>query len=159
MNEVRPPITILGTGALAMRFGATLARAGHAVTLAGTWAEGLAAMGGRGIEVVEEHDGWRADVATVCRGLPANGAGEIVGDVARSPYLLILVKSHQTPRIAPLAARLVAPEGLIVTLQNGLGNAECLAAAAGPDRVAVGVTTLGAAVAGPGRVRFGGTGR
>ena len=45
MNEVRPPITILGTGALAMRFGATLARAGHAVTLAGTWAEGLAAMG------------------------------------------------------------------------------------------------------------------
>ena len=58
MNEPRPPITILGTGALAMRFGATLARAGHAVTLAGTWAEGLAAMGGRGIEVVEggSHD-------------------------------------------------------------------------------------------------------
>ena len=212
MNEPRPPITILGTGALAMRFGATLARAGHAVTLAGTWAEGLAAMGGRGIEVVEggSHDataygplpptpspnsggggGWFAGVETidlsankvpqssppqpVILPLPQNwGRGSGGGgrrpsgiesrmpsaeaDLSPSRYLLVVVKSHQTPRLAPVAAHLAAPDGLIVTLQNGLGNAECLAAAAGPDRVAVGVTTLGAAVAGPGRVRFGGDG-
>src|SRR6185503_2077256 len=43
--------------------------------------------------------------------------------------------------------------GTIVSLQNGLGNREVLAGAAGADRVTVGVATLGGTLLGPARVR------
>ena len=55
--------------------------------------------------------------------------------------------------ISETAARALAPGGMVVTLQNGLGNREVLAAAAGADRVTVGVTTVGSTLLGPGRVR------
>ena len=47
--------------------------------------------------------------------------------------VLVLVKAGQTAAVAPVAARALAPGGVIVTLQNGLGNREMLAAAAGAD--------------------------
>jgi 2-dehydropantoate 2-reductase len=47
---------------------------------------------------------------------------------------------------------------LVVTLQNGLGNRETLAAELGEGRVGQGVTMLGATLLGPGRVRHAGQG-
>lgn len=47
---------------------------------------------------------------------------------------------------------------LVVTLQNGVGNREQLAAALGEARVGQGVTALGATLLGPGRVRHAGQG-
>ena len=41
-------------------------------------------------------------------------------------------------------------DGLAVTLQNGLGNRETLARSLGSSRVALGVTTTGATLLGPG---------
>jgi 2-dehydropantoate 2-reductase len=53
----------------------------------------------------------------------------------------------------------VSPSGtLVVTLQNGLGNRELLAAALGEECVGQGVTALGATLLGPGRVRQAGQG-
>ena len=64
----------------------------------------------------------------------------------------MLVKSHQTAAVAPLAARSAGASGIVATLQNGLGNREILAAASGRPVVA-GVTTIGATLLGPGEVR------
>jgi 2-dehydropantoate 2-reductase len=47
---------------------------------------------------------------------------------------------------------------LVVTLQNGVGNREILAARLGEGRVGQGVTALGATLLGPGRVRHAGPG-
>ena len=47
---------------------------------------------------------------------------------------------------------------LVVTLQNGIGNRELLAEALGAERVGQGVTSLGATLLGPGRVRHAGHG-
>jgi 2-dehydropantoate 2-reductase len=47
---------------------------------------------------------------------------------------------------------------LVVTLQNGVGNREILAAALGEGRVGQGVTALGATLLGPGCVRHAGQG-
>jgi 2-dehydropantoate 2-reductase len=47
---------------------------------------------------------------------------------------------------------------LVVTLQNGVGNREALAAALGADHVGQGVTSLGATLLGPGHVRHAGMG-
>ena len=142
------PVTILGTGAMAMRFGAALARIGHRVTLVGTWPEGLAA--------IEEH-GIAVDAGSTVWTVPASAAP--LGDVLPpAPLVLVLVKAHQTRSVAPHAARLVAEEGLILTLQNGLGNREILVDATSEAQVAAGVTSEGATVLGPGYVRVAGAG-
>jgi 2-dehydropantoate 2-reductase len=71
---------------------------------------------------------------------------------------LVLVKSWQTERAAEQLSRCLAPDGVALTLQNGLGNREALVDALGAERVALGVTTTGATLVGPGRVRPGGEG-
>jgi 2-dehydropantoate 2-reductase len=65
----------------------------------------------------------------------------------------VLVKAAQTAAVAPVAARVLAPGGVVVTLQNGVGTRAILADAAGPARVGAGVTTVGATLFGPGVVR------
>jgi len=70
----------------------------------------------------------------------------------------VLVKAWQTDRVARLLADCLAAEGLALTLQNGLGNREILAATLGPDRVALGSTTTGATLLGPGLAKSGGEG-
>jgi 2-dehydropantoate 2-reductase len=128
---------------MASLFGARLARAGHAVTLAGAWHEGLAALARDGVRVEEPGGAWtaRVDVA----GLDA--------PLAPRDLVLVLVKSHQTQAVAPAAARAAGISGWVVTLQNGLGNRERLEAEAGRGRVGLGVTSAGATLLGPGRVR------
>ncbi len=79
----------------------------------------------------------------------------------RAPGLdlaLVLVKSHATEAAARTIARLLAPDGLAVSLQNGLGNVEKLAAALGRGRVGGGTTAQGAYLASTGRYVHGGEG-
>jgi 2-dehydropantoate 2-reductase len=71
---------------------------------------------------------------------------------------LVLVKSWQTQRAAQQLAECLGADGLALTLQNGLGNREILAQALGDERVALGVTTVGANLLGPGKIRPAGEG-
>jgi len=131
---------------MACLFGARLASVAE-VALVGTWAEGLAAIQERGI-VVEEPEG-----ATTVRvqAVPQVALGE--GVVGPADLVLVLVKAWQTERVAGRLASRLTPNGIVLTLQNGLGNLEKL----GP-RAHLGVTTLGATLLGPGHVRPGGVG-
>jgi 2-dehydropantoate 2-reductase len=54
------------------------------------------------------------------------------------------VKTLGTPWAAEVARQIVARDGVVLTIQNGLGNYETLAAAVGEARVAVGVIYVGA---------------
>lgn len=132
-------VLVLGTGAMATLFAARLGRL-VPVTVAGTWAAGLDALAGRGARVDGE-----APVPVAARPLDAPGEP--------ADLVLVVVKAGQTAAVAPAAARALAPGGAVVTLQNGLGARETLAAAAGSERVGAGVTTLGATLLGPGLVR------
>lgn len=139
-----PRVLIFGTGAMACFFGARLSRSGRAqVTLAGTWLEAITSIAARGITVLEADGAWQARV----------GARSLVEPLPEADIVLVLVKSTQTALIAPLAARALAPGGLVVTLQNGLGNAAILEAATGAGRVAQGIAFLGATLLAPGLVR------
>ncbi len=141
------PILIVGSGAMACLYAARLAA--HAdVTVLGTWPEGLAALRKYGVRLVE--DGHSKAVRVRATADPADCVG--------ARLALVLVKSFQTDAAADRLAACLAPDGLAVTLQNGLGNRERLAARLGPRRVALGVTTDGATLLGPGRIRAGGRG-
>ena len=140
-------LLILGTGAMACWYAGRLAQYAD-VTLAGQWVEGLAALRQHGVTL--ERDGARTRY-----GVRVAGYGE---ELPPFRLALVLVKAYQTEAAAAALARWLAADGLAVTLQNGLGNLEVLAARLGTERVALGVTTAGATLVAPGIVREAGAG-
>jgi len=143
----KPSILIVGTGALAGLFGGRLASRAE-VTLFGSWADGLEALRQRGIRLQENGEATEFQVRATDDPSECEGATNA----------LVLVKSWQTEAAADTLLQCLAPEGVALTLQNGLGNIEVLEAAIGAERAALGVTTTGATLLGPGRVRVGGEG-
>jgi len=138
------PLLVLGTGAMACLFSARLAAAGLPVTLLGSWVEGLQALQEAGVRVVEP-DGQEHTY-------PVSAIND-ARDCPGARFALVLVKSWQTRRAAQQLATCLRADGLALTLQNGLGNYEQLISFLGSERVALGVTTAGATLLGPGRVR------
>ena len=84
-----------------------------------------------------------------CADLPAGEAFDLV---------LVLVKAFDTEAVAAGLAGRILPETPVLTLQNGLGNAEALAARLQPEQILAGVTTFGALRESPGAVRLTGRG-
>lgn len=134
---------MLGTGALACAIGGRLARAGDRVVLVGAWRAAREAIAQRGVVVHGPSGTWAAPVETASADDAPEGCSTA----------LVLVKAPSTGRAARTLARVLAPGGVAVTLQNGLGPRETLAAALGPERVAAGVALLGALLVAPGEVR------
>ena len=140
-------VLIVGMGAMASLIGARLAA--HAkVKLLGTWKQGMEVARRDGLHLEDNGQLCRAKVEVASH--PEQCAG--------AKTALVLVKSWQTARAAEMLSQCLATDGVALTLQNGLGNLEILEAALGEARTAMGVTTLGASLLGPGRVRAGGVG-
>lgn len=141
-------IGIVGIGALGCLFASRLtAVAGVEVVMLGHWPEQLATLRRKGLAVIQL-DGSKTRHLVEVTNQPTA--------VAPVDLALILVKSYQTATAARETAQWLKPEGLAVTLQNGLGNRETLATVLGEARVAVGTTSHGATVLAPGIVRHAG---
>jgi len=140
-------LAIIGAGALGSVIGFHLA-ASNNVILIDLWQEHINAINTHGLCCV-------ADDSEQIRFLPATTDPALVEPV---PVALITVKAAQTSWAATVAAQILQPDGVAYTLQNGLGNAELLAHQLGTQRVGQGVTTLGATLVAPGRVRLTGRG-
>jgi 2-dehydropantoate 2-reductase len=149
-NPSAQPILIVGSGALGCLFAARLSAAGHPVGMLGTWPQGVAALQERGVTLVGS-DGGRQSFPVQASADPRDFFG--------SKQALVLVKAWQTQRAAGQLFEALAVDGLALTLQNGLGNREQLAARLGAERVATGVITTGATLLGPGVVRWAGEGQ
>jgi 2-dehydropantoate 2-reductase len=76
----------------------------------------------------------------------------------RADLIIVCTKARSTAQAADTARQLVAPDGLVLTLQNGLGNLEIIQAAVGETRAAAGITAQAATLLGPGQVRHAGCG-
>jgi 2-dehydropantoate 2-reductase len=148
-RHLKQPILIVGTGALATLFAAQLSAAAYPVTMLGTWENGLRALKKNGARLVDA-DGAEKAYSVHATDSPADCRG--------ARFALVLVKSWQTERVAKQLADCLADDGLALTLQNGMGNREFLAGTLGLPRVALGVTTTGATLLGPGMARAGGEG-
>jgi 2-dehydropantoate 2-reductase len=142
-------ILIVGTGALATLFACRLAAVGASVTLLGTWKNGIEAFNRDGARLVlPDGSGLQFEVRATCKPSECENA-----DLA-----LVLVKAWQTGRAAQQLKQCLPESGLIVTLQNGLGNQEILSENLGRQRVLLGITTIGANLLGPGLAQMGGDG-
>ncbi|MES2511741.1 MAG: 2-dehydropantoate 2-reductase [Pseudomonadota bacterium] len=119
---------------------------------------GLLADAGNEVLVV---DGWQAHVDAICaNGLRIEGAS---GDRTlklrawtaapdeQVDLVIVAAKAVQVADAAKTAARMLGPDTLVLTIQNGLGSADIVAEAVGRDRLAVGIAAaFGASMRGPG---------
>jgi len=140
-------IAIIGAGAMGSLFGARLAPLAE-VWLVDAWQEHVQAIQRDGVQLTNL-DGSVQRVAVRATTDPAAVGGAV--DVA-----IIFVKSYQTAQAASWAAPMLKPDGLALTMQNGLGNLEVMAAVLGAERCVQGVTSHGATLLGPGQVRHAG---
>ena len=142
-------ILIIGAGAMGGLFAALLAP--HAsVTLLTTNREHAERIAAHGLTLTAL-DGFIRHVRVRVRTAPEQCQG-------RANLVLLCTKAGATEAAARSAGRLLAADGLVLTLQNGLGNLERIEAAVGPARAAAGVTAQAATLLGPGQVRHAGVG-
>lgn len=149
MSAPDSSILIVGSGAMACLFAAYLAAAGQSVTMLGSWQEALQSLKRHGVRLVLP-DGTEQAYPVQATANP--------DDCRHAHHALVLVKAWQTNRAAEQLSRCLPSDGMALTLQNGVGNYETLRQALGAERVALGVTTTGATLLGPGWVRPAGRG-
>lgn len=145
-------IAVLGAGAMGSLFGGLLAAAGEDVTLLTRNAAHVDAIRNRGLRIVDERSDSGTDRIVPVR---ATTDPETVGPV---DLVLVFVKSYATAEALADAEPLLGPETDVLTLQNGLGNAETIAEHVPDCRLLVGVTTHGAIHDAPGTVHHTGAG-
>lgn len=142
-------ISILGAGAMGSLFGGLLARAGHTVSLLDIDEAHLAAIRRDGLRL--STDAGEYVVRTLAAMRPEAAT-------KRADLLIVFTKTLHTEAALGAARGAIGPHTALLSLQNGLGNAERLAQFAPPSRVMVGVTTWPADKAAPGEVRSHGSG-
>jgi 2-dehydropantoate 2-reductase len=133
---------IIGSGALGGSYGGALARNGHKVSFFDVNEAHVAAINARGLSV----KGVLGDF--VVQGLATTDPGAL----PRVDAAIVLADTNAIKAAAKVAASCLKPDGFIVTIQNGIGNVEALAEAAGATRVFGGSTMNSAAFYGPGQV-------
>jgi len=140
-------LTIIGAGAIGGTIGAHLIRAGHDVLLCDADPAHVDAinMGGLTIEGPVEN------FTVPARAVTPDGLPDSIECAA------IAVKSHHTAQAAELLRDRLAPNGYVVSFQNGL-TADTLAKVVGRDRLIVSFVNFGADVLAPGRIMQGNVG-
>lgn len=141
---------IVGPGALGSVIAAALHRHGHEVALLGRATPSAASETGAGFEIAQL-DGAIASIPIA--------TGHDPSVVTDADLVIVLVKSGDTTVAAAAIAPWLATGQPVLTLQNGLGNAERIRAAVGPGPMVLrGVTSLAATRLGQMSVRHTGVG-
>jgi 2-dehydropantoate 2-reductase len=107
----------MGAGAVGCYYGGMLARAGHQVMLIGRT---------KHVEAIRQH-GLLMDTTGFRAHVPV-GASTQVSDIQDASLVLCCVKSSDTENAATMMAPFVGPDATVLSLQNGVDNAERLRA-------------------------------
>jgi 2-dehydropantoate 2-reductase len=139
-------IAVMGAGAVGCYYGGMLARAGHDVVLVGRLQH---------VEAVERQ-GLRLETQTFDERVRASASTQ-ASAVQGARLVLYCVKSTDTEGAASAIRPHLAPDALVLSLQNGVENADRLRALL-PQDVAAAIVYVGTEMAGPGHVRHHGRG-
>lgn len=139
-------IAIIGSGAMGCLYGAYLGRNREKVWLNDVWDEHVTEINVHGLSVVSPDESF----------ISYPQATTIVTDIGKVDLIIVCLKSNYTAEAALIAEVLAKPDSVILTIQNGLGNAEQLAEFLGAERILIGETTMGSSVLEPGHIMHGG---
>ena len=140
-------IAVVGTGAMGSVYAALLADAGNEVWAIDAWPEHVAAM---------TESGLRVEGASGDRTVRLN-ATTSAADAGPCDLVIIATKAMHVAQAAADARDLIGADTTVLTIQNGLGSADKVADALGPERVTIGVVGgFGASMKGPGHAHHNG---
>ena len=140
-------LTIIGAGAIGGTIGAHLIRDGHDVLLCDADPAHVEAINRRGLSICGPVENFTVQARAVLPdGLPAT-----------LPRAAVATKSHHTAAAAGLLRGRLAPDGYVVSFQNGLTTGT-LSAAVGPGRVLAAFVNFGADWLEPGLIMQGNVG-
>jgi 2-dehydropantoate 2-reductase len=140
-------LTIIGSGAIGGTLGAHMIRAGHDITLCDADEAHVAAIREHGLIIEGPVD----EFAVAARAITPVELPD------RLEHAIVAVKSLHTRAAADLLRSRLAPDGYVLTVQNGL-TARTLIDALGRDRVISSFVNFGADVMAPGRIMQGNVG-
>ena len=146
MTTSTPRITVVGAGSVGSYFGAMLARAGHSVTLIAR-PDHVRAIEASGLKVHRSDSEFTQRIAASTELDPVRGAD----------LVLLCVKSRDTEDLARRMAPLLAPDAVVMSLQNGVENPAAIARHVRQPVVPTAVY-VATAMPGPGVVRHFGRG-
>ncbi|MBM7866820.1 2-dehydropantoate 2-reductase [Heliobacterium gestii] len=151
-------IAVVGAGAMGCLYGGLLARSGADVTLIARKTAHVEQMNKEGLRLSGlnrlDAPGGTDEPLTI----PVR-ATTCPAEIGPADLVILCVKATDTAVAAKGLGPLLAPHTSLLTLQNGLGNAEILAERWGAERVLVGTSSFGALLVGPGSVRLTGRGQ
>ncbi len=137
---------MIGCGAMGSVYAGLLASAGNQVLVIDRWEEHIRAIKERGLRVEGASGDRRVDLAAYTA--PPDEEVDMV---------VIAVKAADAASAAASAAGLIGKETVVVTIQNGLGSADVVAAELGAERLMVGIAGgFGASFRGPGHAHHNG---
>ena len=136
---------VMGAGAIGSVAGGLLAEAGHDVTLVGRAAH-MSAIRAKGLRITGI---WGDHVVS---GLGAFTSVNEISSPVSFDVIFIATKSYDTAAAVRDILPLLAPDSLVVSLQNGLGTMETIAGLTGLQRAVGGRVIFGAELVEPGRV-------
>jgi len=141
-------IAVIGAGAMGCLFGGLLAQGGHDLWLIDVWREHVQAINERGL-IIEEG----GELKTI----PVRATTDVT-EVGAVDLVIVFVKAYDTAGALASAKVLLGPSTLVITFQNGIGNVEAISEFVSPGMVLAGVTSHGATMLGPGKIRHAGSG-
>ena len=140
-------IAIIGVGAMGSVYAALLASGGHEVWAIDTWKDHVDTIRTKGLRV----EGASGD-RTVKLNATTNAA-----DVKDADLVIVATKDDGATAAAHTALAVAKPTAPILTIQNGLGSADKVAAVVGSKRIMMGVVGgFGASMKGPGHAHHNG---
>jgi 2-dehydropantoate 2-reductase len=140
-------LTIIGAGAIGGTIGAHLIRAGHDVLLCDADPAHVEAINRRGLSICGPVENFTVQARAV---LPDDLPATL-------PRAAVATKSHHTAAAAELLRGRLAPDGYVVSFQNGLTTGT-LSAVVGPERVLASFVNFGADWLEPGLIMQGNVG-
>jgi len=143
-------ITIVGCGALGSLLAARLIEGGLSVQVLQRTGEQLNALRDKGITIIGDRTGHDRNFALAA-------VSDDPSQLVESCLIIVLVKSHSTESVHA-AQNLLSEDGVVLTLQNGLGNIEKLVNCFKEEQVAAGIDTYAAFRISPGVIGWGGDG-
>lgn len=143
-------VTMAGCGALGSLLAARLIEGGVQVQAFQRKGLQLEALKENGITIEGDRTG-------TTRSFKLSAVSDDPSGLRLSSLIIVLVKAYGTQGTYPVQ-RILEETGVVLTLQNGLGNPEKLVRMFGEERVGAGVATYGAYTIGPGVIGWGGDG-
>jgi 2-dehydropantoate 2-reductase len=137
-------LLIWGTGAIGGTIGAYLVRAGHDVTFVDIDADHVRAMNTSGLRISGPVDAFTVPARAFTPQTISGTFGTI----------LLCVKAHHTADAVPMLIPSLAPDGYVVSVQNGL-NERVIAAHIGAERTIGAFVNFGADYLEPGHIHRG----